>query len=62
MNPDKWYSIETAGIMKAFLDGKYRMRKLEKYRVCLRLQKEKSENKIANVFGKDLACIREKMT
>lgn len=48
--------------MKAFLDGKYRIRKLEKYRVCLRLQKEKSENKIANVFGKDLACIREKMT
>lgn len=47
--------------MKAFLDGEYRMGKLEKYRVCLRLQKGKSENKTGNVFGKDLVCIREKM-
>lgn len=61
MNPNKWYDIDIGGIVKAFLDGEYRMGKLEKYRVYLRLQKGKSENKTGNVFGKDLACIRETM-
>lgn len=46
--------------MKAFLDGEYRIGKLEKYRVYLRLQKGKSENETGNVF-EDLTCIREKM-
>lgn len=38
----------------AFLGGEYRVGKLEKYRICLRLPEGEMGHKIGNGFGKDL--------